>query len=138
MDYREELARRLERVPFSARQIAGLAGVSPAWVAKAKKREAHKITLETAQRINAAIDKLAEQAQGKPAHDPTVHPGIEALVAAPALAQAAGLDAEFLRTHRHLYLPGPEGKPIIIETVEDALDLLRPLQRAWRRLAERE
>lgn len=84
MDFRAELQERLERVPFSAAQVARAAGLSREWVAKARKGKAYKIGWDTAQRIHSAIDALAEQAQPRgqespPEPQPQHHPGIDAL-----------------------------------------------------------
>jgi transcriptional regulator with XRE-family HTH domain len=78
MSYREDLQRRLQGAPFSLAAIARAAGVSREWVSKARSGQAHKITPETAARIQQAIDQLVAQAlRGERQH----HPGIEALAA---------------------------------------------------------
>lgn len=88
-------------MPFSAAQIAREAGLSREWVAKARKGNAYKIGWDTAQRIHAAIDALAERAspQSEPvaAPAPQHHPGLKLLAADKPLCSRRGFTADLIR-----------------------------------------
>jgi len=88
MDYREELALRLRRVPFSAAQVADRAGKSRAYVARVKSGEAPGLTLETARMIHAGIDALILEATGMEKHEAPEHIGVRTLAADSALCRA--------------------------------------------------
>lgn len=131
MDFRAELQERLGRVPFTAAQVARAAGLSRDWVAKARKGTAYKIGWDTAQRIHAAIDALAEQAQPRvqePSPRPE-HPGVERLALILQAAPGEAVSPEELDDLRTWQTPnGP------IATPGEALDLL--LARRRRRRAQ--
>lgn len=119
MSYREELARRLCDVPFSARQIAKQSGLSPAWVARARAGTAHKISLEAANQIHLAIDDLAAQA-GAPQKPPLHHPGVEVLLSDAQLCSSYEITEEEARWLRSLWW---DGEPPL-QTTQDAIDEL--------------
>lgn len=129
MNYREELAQRLERVPFSARKVALRAGVSPGYVSDAKKRKAHALSLEMAEKINAALDELAREAQPSlsPQPHPQHHPAVEALASDPERMADLGIDEALLEELRSIRLPYP------IETDAELTALLLYLKPARRR-----
>jgi len=99
-------------------------------VSKAKKRQAHKITLETSQRIHAAIDKLADQARSMPVPPTVTHPGIEALAVDSATLTRYGITPDEL----DLLCGGIY--PVTITEKRDALDLLLVNLRAGPRSVE--
>jgi len=109
VNYREELAERLDRVPFSARKVALRAGVSPGYVSDVKNRKAHSLTLETAGLINAALDELANEAKPEPPASPAAqsHPGVEALAADVTMRARCNISDEDITDLRSMILPAP-------------------------------
>lgn len=136
-------AARIEAGIETQEQLGQLVGISARQVRNYEAGRVTRFSAEVIQKWASATGKpleyfLPPEPNGRANGRPSVrHPGIEALLKAPALAEAAGLDPQFLRAHRDLYIPGPDGDPLIVETIEDALDLLRPMQRWWQRAAKR-
>lgn len=109
-------------MPWSARQIALEAGLSPAWVSRAKREEAHKITLETAQAIHEAIDRLGKRARPDE-RERVEHPGLDAMEEDKALMETMGFTKELMEAARSLSLTWTSG-PNVIQTKAQAVEWL--------------
>lgn len=131
MDYRKELAIRLAKVPFTAAAIARTAGLSREWVSKARRGRAPKLTLETAQKIHAAVDHLLSQAGSELAPAPD-HPGVAELIASPELQRRHHVTTEELRDLAELRLIGGNGDVLTIPDAAAAVQWLQALRSAER------